>query len=103
MRVYTCLCVVLLSAVVGCGQSTSPVTGTTLSEALVATTGEHVSFEITQSHYDALGEKNAQRLLRWLDQSYEAMAELTGSVPWYRRCTPTNPGPIRTGLMRLTS
>jgi hypothetical protein len=53
-----------------------------LKEKLVRVEGKHMAYEITERHYNMLGEENAQRLLRWLDQAYEAMSELTGYTPY---------------------
>ena len=53
-----------------------------IKEKLVRVEGTHMAYEITETHYNTLGEENAERLLRWLDQSYEAMVELTGYTPY---------------------
>jgi hypothetical protein len=52
-----------------------------MKEPMVLVEGEHISYEVTQSHYEALG-ANAERLLRWLNQSYEAMTDLVGQEPY---------------------
>jgi hypothetical protein len=52
-----------------------------IEEKLVRVEGKHMAYEITETHYRELGDDN-ERLLRWLDQAYEAMQDLTGYTPY---------------------
>jgi len=53
-----------------------------MKERLVRVEGKHMAYEITETHYNALGEEGSERLLRWLDEAYEAMVDLTGYTPY---------------------
>ncbi len=52
-----------------------------LKEKLVRVEGKHMAYEITETHYNEIGDGN-ERLIRWLDQAYEAMQDLTGYTPY---------------------
>jgi hypothetical protein len=52
-----------------------------IKEKLVRVEGKHMAYEITERHHEMLG-KNNERLIRWLDQAYEAMQDLTGYTPY---------------------
>ena len=52
-----------------------------MKEKLVRVEGKHVAYEVTEKHYKEMG-KNNERLLRWLNEAYEAMADLMGYTPY---------------------
>lgn len=54
--------------------------GATLSEALVLLRGERVGVRLQRSRVD--GWTGGDRALRWLDQAYAAMSDLTGVEPY---------------------
>jgi hypothetical protein len=51
-----------------------------LKEKLVRIQGKHMAYEVTESSLEKIGDSD--RLLRWLDQAYEAMQDLTGYSPY---------------------
>ncbi|MBN1919583.1 MAG: M60 family metallopeptidase [Verrucomicrobia bacterium] len=53
-----------------------------IAEKLVRVEGKHMAYEITQTHHDALGKEGNDRLIRWLDEAYEVMQDLTGYTPY---------------------